>query len=257
MSSLTCRNGNSVTVNGKTVVFAAPLYTRHSTELTFLTGLGARCILPFLDDGSGTMNDGLLFDFLVVELDHKEPCSPTVPSAPRLDRWLIDLALRRGIPILNVRDVTSAAVSSSSTQDGQPAAHDSLTLAERDRLQVLCDEDPRLVDCGVPLKVLASTNPVIILQDLTGKCETEWKEFRCDAQGRSTAPTLYYDSLPGSCPFVPPSSATQNTTLKYRALKPRRKYCEICKGYFTNSMTEVLDWLFLFFSFLFFFSRLC
>jgi hypothetical protein len=71
--------------------------------------------------------------------------------------------------------------------------------------------DPRLRDCGVPEEVLLSPYPVIIIQDRTGKCRTEYKEFRPTEDGRSTIPHLYYDSLPGSCPFLPPPTVRDSS----------------------------------------------
>jgi hypothetical protein len=78
--------------------------------------------------------------------------------------------------------------------------------------EAMYKEHPLLRDCGVPEEKLLSGNPFIIIQDNTGKYKTEYKEYKPTADGRSTVPHLYYDSLPGSCPFLPPPAVKDDST---------------------------------------------
>jgi hypothetical protein len=89
------------------------------------------------------------------------------------------------------------------------SAHD--TPSADASAEELYKEYPLLRNCGVPEEVLLSGNPYIIIQDNTGKYKTEYKEFKPTSDGRPTVPHLYYDSLPGSCPFLPPPAVNSSS----------------------------------------------
>lgn len=220
--------GNTGTdFENKTIVFNVTLFDH--TLQTRLQQLGAVCILPITDIKWSTSerNQWPLpkFDILI-----KNPAPPTsrrlqlgattttttkvkgnkraiqlVGAAAKLTSPLDDGAER----LMTIEEHFAAKAK----QDHIPTwsltkLREEVSTHDTPRADASAEEVykefPLLRDCGVPEEVLLSGNPYIIIQDNTGKYKTEYKEFKPTSDGRPTVPRLYYDSLPGSCPFLPP-----------------------------------------------------